>query len=83
MRRENVWSEVLVYAYLDSDRRRVCGHAVAVYVYPPDSRQLWAYDQQGSTRVVAGTDDPLAIARQAEAARGRPGSHIAYAYYLR
>ena len=39
------------------------GHAIAAYIYPTGSNQLWVWDaQNGSFRVHALFDDPVAIA---------------------
>jgi hypothetical protein len=66
LRKYNVWSEVLVTTWNDPKPR---GHAFCVYLYPSGKNQLWSYDQWGSYRTRAFTNNPTQVAEQALRAR--------------
>jgi hypothetical protein len=69
LRKYDVWSEVIVYSWYDAKEKRLKGHAITAYMYPPGKNQLWTYDFWGSYRVRAYKDDPVDIAQKATNAR--------------
>jgi hypothetical protein len=62
LRKYNVWSEVLVTTW---NNPKPQGHAFCVYLYPSGKNQLWSYDQWGSYRTRAFTNNPTQVAEQA------------------
>jgi hypothetical protein len=72
LERSGVWADVFRYKYYDGSRLR--GHAMTAYLYPPGKNQLWTYDQLGSWRTRAWTNDVAAIARHAHSVRGWRGT---------
>ena len=71
-----VWSEVFTYRWKDSETGKSRGHAMVAYLYPPGKNQLWSYDEMGSYRVRALTNDIRNIAQYSHVTRG--GSEIVY-----
>jgi hypothetical protein len=69
LRKYDVWSEVVVYGWFDKKDKKLKGHAIVAYMYPPGKNQLWTYDFWGSYRVRAFKDDPVDIAQKAVNAR--------------
>jgi hypothetical protein len=69
LRKYDVWSEVVIYKWLDQKSNTVKGHAIVAYMYPKGQNQLWTYDFWGSYRIRAFKDNPLQIAQQAVNAR--------------
>lgn len=65
-----VWSEVFRYSWKDSETGKLRGHAMVAYLYPPGKNQLWTYDQMGSWRVYAFTNNIHAIAQYSHKVRG-------------
>ena len=61
----NVWSEVIVYSWIDKKTNIKKGHAIVAYMYPIGKNQLWTYDFWGSYRARAYKDNPLEIAKEA------------------
>ena len=61
----NVWSEVVVYSWIDKKTNIKKGHAIVAYMYPIGKNQLWTYDFWGSYRIRAYKDNPLEIAKEA------------------
>jgi hypothetical protein len=79
LRRQGITSRVLQYGYQRGDK--IAGHALTVYLFAPGENKLWAYDFEGSTRIRAFIDDPVQVATQAEAQRGR-NTKIVFAEFL-
>ena len=69
LQKYDVWSEVLVYHWIDVKTKKPKGHAIVAYMYPKGKNQLWTYDFWGSYRGRAFKDNPLQIAQQAVKAR--------------
>ena len=69
LRKYDVWSEVIIYSWLDQKTNKLKGHAIVAYMYPSGKNQLWTYDYWGSYRVRAFKDDPIEIAQKAVNAR--------------
>lgn len=65
-----VWSEVFSYRWFDSETRLPRGHAMVAYLYPPGKNQLWTYDEKGSIKTRAYTNNVQGIAQFAHTARG-------------
>ena len=81
LRRQNVWSRVLVVKW-DEQIGKINGHAYTVYLYPPGRNQLYAYDDTwGSTRLRAFKDNPMQVGKAATEARHYTGSVVG-AYYI-
>lgn len=78
LRKYNVWSEVLVVSWWDGKRQR--GHAYTAYLYPPGKNQLWTYDNWGSYRSRAYTNDPLMVGRTANLQRNIPITQLTAEY---
>ena len=70
LKRQDVWAEVFSYRYRDPMENKMHGHAMVAYLYPSGENKLWAYDNMGSWRVRAYTNDIARIAREANASRG-------------
>ena len=81
LKKYDVWAEVVSYWYVDSKTKKIKGHSIVAYMYPPGKNQLWTYDYEGSWRTRAWKDDPLMIARQAESIRGRWDNRITHAEF--
>jgi hypothetical protein len=69
LQKYEVWSEVVIYRWIDKKTNKDKGHAIVAYMYPKGKNQLWTYDFWGSYRVRAFKDDPLQIAREAARVR--------------
>jgi len=69
LQKYDVWSEVVVYHWIDAKTKKTNGHAIVAYMYPKGKNQLWTYDFWGSYRGRAFKDNPLQIAQQAVKAR--------------
>ena len=69
LQKYDVWSEVIVYHWIDVRTKKTKGHAIVAYMYPKGKNQLWTYDFWGSYRCRAFKDNPLQIAQQAVRAR--------------
>ena len=74
LRESDVWAEVFTYRYYDYYQKRLRGHAMVAYMYPPGTNQLWTYDQLGSYRTRAFKNDVRAVAKKAHEQRGSSGS---------
>jgi hypothetical protein len=70
LRKYDVWAEVFKYSWKDSETGRLRGHAMVAYLYPPGKNQLWSYDEMGSFRVRAFTNDIRGIAQYSHIVRG-------------
>lgn len=70
LKRSNVWADVFMYKYYERDTGKPKGHAMVAYLYPPGKNQLWTYDNWGSWRTRAMTNDVKAIAQYAHTIRG-------------
>ena len=82
LRKYDVWSEVVVYKWLDQKDKKMKGHAIVAYMYPKGQNQLWTYDFWGSYRVRAFKDDPVNIAQKATDAR-QEGRYVTSAEFLK
>ena len=69
LRKYDVWSEVVIYRWIDKKDKKLKGHAIVAYMYPKGQNQLWTYDFWGSYRVRAFKYDPVDIAQKAVNAR--------------
>ena len=69
LRRQGIQAKVIRYTY--NDGKKLNGHAITSYLYPPGANQLWTYDYLGSWRTRAFFNDPWATAVKAEELRGR------------
>lgn len=83
LKKYGVWSEVVRYSYFDSQKNKRSGHAIVAYLYPPGKNQLWTYDYTGSWRARAFVDNPLQIAKEAEASRGNYFREVYSAEFLK
>lgn len=72
LNRYGVWSEVLRYSWIDAKTKKPRGHAVVVYLYPKGKNQLWSYDNLGSFRIRAFTNNVTSVAQQTHSVRGNP-----------
>jgi hypothetical protein len=70
-----VWSEVFRYSYYD-DKKVLRGHAMVVFEYPKGKNQLWTYDEKGSYRIIAKTNDIGYIAEFAHRQRNLPNKAL-------
>lgn len=70
LRKYNVWADVFAYRYYSKVEKRLKGHAMVAYLYPPGKNQLWTYDAWGSWRTRAYTNNVLGIAQYAHVKRG-------------
>lgn len=70
LRKYGVWSEVFRYSWIGKYDNKYHGHAMVAYLYPVGKNQLWTYDNQGSYRVRAFTNNVAQIAQQAHLVRG-------------
>lgn len=70
LKKYDVWSEVIIYSWLDQKTQKTKGHAITAYLYPKAKNQLWTYDYLGSYRVRSFINDPVDIAQKAVNARG-------------
>lgn len=66
----NIWAEVFRYSWIDSETKKLRGHAMVAYLYPPGKNQLWTYDSEGSFRTRAYTNNVTQIAARAHWVRG-------------
>jgi hypothetical protein len=82
LKKYNVWSEVIVYHWLDTKKNKLNGHAIVAYMYPTGKNQLWTYDYWGSYRIRAFKDDPVDIAQKAVNAR-QEDRYVSYAEFLK
>lgn len=69
LRKYDIWAEVFKYTWRD-EKGKYRGHAMTAYLYPPGKNQLWTYDNMGSYRTYAFTNNVMQIASRAAAARG-------------
>lgn len=69
LRKYDVWSEVIIYTWIDQKTKKSEAHAIVAYMYPKGQNKLWTYDYWGSYRVRAYKDDPVEIAQKAVDAR--------------
>lgn len=69
LKKYDIWSEVVIYSWLDVKEKKLKGHAITAYMYPKGKNQLWTYDYWGSYRVRAYKEDPIDIAQKAVNAR--------------
>ena len=65
LKKYNVWSEVVVYSWIDKKTNIRKGHAIVAYMYPTGKNKLWTYDFWGSYRTRAYNNDPVEIAKEA------------------
>ena len=70
LRKYDVWAEVFKYSWKEVDTGKLRGHAMVAYLYPPGKNQLWTYDNQGSWRVRAFTNNVTSIAQISHTYRG-------------
>ena len=82
LRKYDVWSEVVIYHWFDKKDKKMKGHAIVAYMYPPGKNQLWTYDFWGSYRVRAFKDDPVTIAQKATDAR-QEGRYVTFAEFVK
>lgn len=82
LKKYDIWSEVVIYRWLDPKEKKLKGHAITAYMYPKGKNQLWTYDHWGSYRVRAFKNDPVDIAQKATDARSED-RHVASAYFLK
>jgi hypothetical protein len=73
LRKYDIWSEVFKYSWKEPNTGKLRGHAMVAYLYPPGQNQLWTYDNQGSWRVRAFTNDVTSIAQLSHNYRGWSG----------
>jgi len=64
-----VWSEVFRYSWKDNDTGKLRGHAMVAYLYPPGKNQLFTYDNMGSWRIRAYTNNVTSIAQLSHSIR--------------
>lgn len=69
LRKYDIWSEVFSYSWVDKDKK-LRGHAMVAYLYPPGKNQLWTYDSMGSYRIRAYTNNVTSIAQLSHNVRG-------------
>lgn len=69
LRKYDIWSEVFKYTWRD-ENGKLRGHAMTAYLYPPGKNQLWTYDNMGSYRTYAYTNNVRQIATMASRVRG-------------
>jgi hypothetical protein len=81
--RQDIWSEVLRYEYIDRNTQKKSGHAIVAYMYPSGKNQLWTYDYLGSYRIRAFKNDPLQVARESVFVRGNWNHNVYFAEYLK
>jgi hypothetical protein len=79
LRKYNVWAEVFRYSYYD-DKNKLRGHAMVAYLYPSGQNQLWTYDNMGSYRIRAFTNDVASIAQLSHSQRGMTNKTFAAEY---
>ena len=82
LRKYDVWSEVVIYYWVDNRDKKMKGHAIVAYMYPSGKNQLWTYDFWGSYRVRAFKDDPVDIAQKATNTR-QEGRYVISAEFLK
>ena len=82
LRKYDVWSEVVIYHWFDKKDKKMKGHAIVAYMYPPGKNQLWTYDFWGSYRVRSFKDDPVDIAQNATNAR-QEGRYVTFAEFVK
>lgn len=81
LRKYDLWAEVVSYSYIDYKTKKLKGHSIVAYMYPPGKNQMWTYDYLGSWRTRAWKEDALMIATQAEKIRGRWDNQIIFAEF--
>jgi|688.fasta_scaffold00095_40 hypothetical protein len=81
LKKYDLWAEVVSYRYIDYKTKKLKGHSIVAYMYPPGKNQMWTYDYEGSWRTRAWKEDALMIATQAEKIRGRWDNEIIYAEF--
>jgi len=82
LRKYDVWADVFAYRYYERGTKKPKGHAMVAYLYPPGKNQLWTYDNWGSWRTRAYTNDVKAIAQYAHVVRGGT-EHVFKAEWIR
>lgn len=70
LRKYDVWADVFRYSWIDSQTKKLRGHAMVAYLYPKGKNQLWTYDAMGSWRTRAFTNDVTSLAQHAHKVRG-------------
>jgi hypothetical protein len=81
LRKYDIWAEVVSYWYIDYKTKKLTGHSIVAYMYPPGKNQLWTYDYEGSWRTRAWKENPFMIAKHAESIRGRWDNEITHAEF--
>lgn len=81
LKKYDVWSEVVIYSWIDKKTNTKKGHAIVAYMYPIGKNQLWTYDFWGSYRVRAFKYDPMGIAKEAVKAR-QEDRNVIFAEFL-
>jgi hypothetical protein len=76
-----VWSEVVIYSWIDMKEKKLVSHAIVAYMYPIGKNQLWTYDYLGSYRVRSFKNNPVDIAQKATNAR-QENRYVTSAYFL-
>jgi hypothetical protein len=70
LRKYDVWADVFRYSWVDSQTKKLRGHAMVAYLYPKGKNQLWTYDTMGSWRTRSFTNNVTSIAQHAHTVRG-------------
>ena len=81
LKKYDVWSEVVIYSWIDKKTNTKRGHAIVAYMYPIGKNQLWTYDFWGSYRVRAFKYDPMGIAKEAVKVR-QEDRNVIFAEFL-
>ena len=81
LKKYDVWSEVVIYSWIDKKTNTKKGHAIVAYMYPIGKNQLWTYDFWGSYRVRAFKYDPMGIAKEAVKVR-QEDRNVIFAEFL-
>jgi len=69
LNRQDVWAKTLIIKWKENNKFR--GHAYSIYLYPPGTNKLWAYDRDyGSTRVRAYKTNAKSVGQYANKSRG-------------
>jgi hypothetical protein len=79
LRKYDVWAEVFKYTWRD-ETGKLRGHAMTAYLYPTGQNQLWTYDNMGSYRTYAFTNNVMQIASSAARARGMTNTLLTAEY---
>jgi hypothetical protein len=82
LQKYDIWSEVVIYRWIDKKTNKDKGHAIVAYMYPKGQNQLWTYDFWGSYRARAYKNDPLQIAKEAVKAR-HEDRNVYYAEFVK